>query len=434
MHLTGDAGESGAIPSLFLRLSIFPVGWLRRPAPAPCFAIPLAPLGDDVANRWALRLGKKKISKGIMKIINTAILPLFLVAVILTSCNGFASTAAVSPTYVMETAPVITNTAFYTPVPTFITLTPSKSPTIVPPTLEPVPFTSSRIIMTGLSKTGENIYSYPDDPFRLFAVLPSEIELFHFGMQITGSRFTKNELTPTPTAIPTSGWQLLVYRYRSDETYTNQIATKTNLSAVVRSDDDHIDITLLADIMMKDLQTKFGDCTAFTFHVLDEQNKVQQQGYFSINPHHLFFYSGGIKGNFKDGLTIGYQYSSNENEIEFFPQGQFVTIQEPQSGFYRLSYWFDFVHAAGISAVTEQEEVASKLSIRLFPYREDGKYSVADSHPAIGTVHAVVGSFVVDLPIDYMRENANSKFYLKLVDDNGKIIKDEYFVFIPYIP
>jgi hypothetical protein len=50
----------------------------------------------------------------------------------------------------------ITNTAFYTPVPTFITLTPSKFPTIAPPTLEPVPFTSFRIIMT-VNKTGENI-------------------------------------------------------------------------------------------------------------------------------------------------------------------------------------------------------------------------------------------------------------------------------------
>jgi len=39
-----DAGDSGAIPSLFLRLSIFPVG--RRPAARP---------SAGNANRWALR-------------------------------------------------------------------------------------------------------------------------------------------------------------------------------------------------------------------------------------------------------------------------------------------------------------------------------------------------------------------------------------------
>ena len=38
-----DAGDSGAIPSMFLRLSIFPVG--RRPAARP---------SAGNANRWAL--------------------------------------------------------------------------------------------------------------------------------------------------------------------------------------------------------------------------------------------------------------------------------------------------------------------------------------------------------------------------------------------
>ncbi len=40
-----DAGDSGAIPSLFLRLSIFPVG--RRPAARP---------SAGNANRWAFPL------------------------------------------------------------------------------------------------------------------------------------------------------------------------------------------------------------------------------------------------------------------------------------------------------------------------------------------------------------------------------------------
>ncbi len=55
-----DAGDSGAIPSLFLRLSIFPVG--RRPAARP---------SAGNANRWAVPYSKngeklcrkKKISK-----------------------------------------------------------------------------------------------------------------------------------------------------------------------------------------------------------------------------------------------------------------------------------------------------------------------------------------------------------------------------------
>jgi hypothetical protein len=46
-----DAGESGAIPSIFLRLSIFPVG--RRPAARPSAGTPQRACGA-YANRWAL--------------------------------------------------------------------------------------------------------------------------------------------------------------------------------------------------------------------------------------------------------------------------------------------------------------------------------------------------------------------------------------------
>ena len=50
--------------------------------------------------------------------------------------------------------------------------------------------------------------------------------------------------------------------------------------------------------------------------------------------------------------------------------------------------------------------------------------------------HAVGGYFIVDLPIDRMRANINNenKYYLQITDENGKIIKDDYFLFILYTP
>ena len=353
----------------------------------------------------------------------------------LTSCT---STAMPNTTSIFTPASTETfiPTAFYTHIPTDTPM-PTRIPTTATTTIEPVPFTSfGTIFMTGLSGTGENIYSYPDDLFHLFAVPSSEIESFNFAMEITAFHFTKNELTPTPTATSTAKWQLSIYRYRADNIYANQPTIKTNFATVVKAYSDRLVTSLSTDVKMKDLQAKFGDCGAFTFQVIDEQGNTQQQGSFSINPHYLFFYEGGIKGNMKNGLTIGYPYSLNESETEFFHQGKFVTIQESQGGFYRLSYRFDFVNASGVSAVTEQEKVASQLSIRFFPYRDDGNYSTHDSHLATGFLHAVGGYFIVDLPIDYMRENNNNenKYYLQIIDDNGKIIKDEYFVFIPYAP
>ena len=255
-------------------------------------------------------------------------------------------------------------------------------------------------------------------------------------MLITAFHFTKSELTLTPTAIPTAKWQLLIYRYRSDGIYTNQPVFKTNFVTELSAYADRLTYALSADVRLKDLQAKFRDCSVFAFQVTDEQGNTQQRGSFSINPHYLFFHEGSIKGNMKNGITIGYPYSLNENETEFFHHDQFVIIRESQGGFYRLSYRFDFVSASGVSATIEQEEVASTLSIRVFPYREDGKYSMDVSQPVAGFLHAVGGYFIVDLPIDHMRANINNenKYYLQITDGHGKIIKDEYFLFIPYSP
>ena len=63
----------------------------------------------------------------------------------------------------------------------------------------------------------------------------------------------------------------------------------------------------------------------------------------------------------------------------------------------------------------------TRIVLNLFPSR---------GHLAVG------GYFIVDLPIDHMRANSNNenKYYLQITDENGKIIKDAYFLFIPYTP
>lgn len=344
----------------------------------------------------------------------------------------------ITPVLQTETSlPTVINTAFYTPVPTYTdTLTPTKIPTTATATIEPTPFTSfGTIFVTGLSGTGENIYSHPDDVFHLFLVPSSEFESLHFTMGITAFHFTKNELTPTPTAITASKWQLSIFRYRSDSMYANQPAIKTNFVSVVKAQSDRLVTSLSTDVKMKDLQAKLGNCSAFTFQVIDEQGHVQQQSSFSINPHYLFFYQDGIKGNMKNGVTVGYPYALDENETEFFHQGKFVTIHKSQGGFYRLSYRFSYGDAFGVSGVIKVEEAARQLSIRFFPYRDDGNYSIYDLRPLTGFLHAVVGYFIVDLPIDYMRENSSgNKYYLQIVDGNEKTIKDDYFEFNPYVP
>jgi len=153
----------------------------------------------------------------------------------------------------------------------------------------------------------------------------------------------------------------------------------------------------------------------------------------------------GIKGDFDNGVTIGDPYSLNEKETEFFRKGKVVTIHEPRSGFYWLYYWFNLANAAdlrnklanmpGVSETVELEKLAGELSIRLFPYRDDGKYSINDSHFTTGTLSGP-DLLRVDLPIDYLQKNphGNNKYYLQIMDGTKKIIKEEYFLFIPYAP
>jgi hypothetical protein len=326
-------------------------------------------------------------------------------------------------------------TAFFTPIPTD---TPKTTPTRIlstqTATTEPAPFTSfDKVFVNGVSKSGENIYGNPYDLFHIIAAQPNDFAAFRFTMQITAFHFIKNELTPTPTALPIEKWKILIYRYETDGVYINRPVIETYFKTNVTPYTNKLLMYMTADVSMDTVQTKFGDCRAFTYQVIDERGKIHEQGYFSIN-HYLV--GGGLLGNINDGVTIGYPYSLNEKETEFFHQGKFVTITELKSGFYRLTYDFNFISASGVSGVDELIKLANELTIRFYPYNEEGNYSTYDTYPATGNLIAAASIYRVNLPIDYLKENAsiNNKYYLQVVDGKGEILRDDYFLFIPYAP
>lgn len=372
-----------------------------------------------------------KKTGGILK--NPLLLVVFVIG--LTSC-----TSTVTPTISSGFTPSPTETsvptAFFTPIPTD-TPTPTKIPTTPTATTEPVPFTSiGKVFVMGISKTGENMYGGPYYLFHTFTVNPSEFAAFRFIMNITEFHFIKNELTPSPTAIPTEKWKILIYRYETNGKYTNQPAIETNFKTDVIPSIDRLQMYMTADVSMDEMQTKLGDTSAFTYQVVNGQGKVQQQGYFAINPNLLFHEGGGLIGSWKDGVTLGFPYSLNEKETEFFHQGKFITVSEPISGFYLLIYIFDFSSATGIYSVYEMEAIIDSFTVELFPYREDGNYSNSVSRLLGSRLLATGGLLIVELPIEYLKANNNkdSKYYLQITDSKEVVVKDEWFIFVPYNP
>lgn len=354
------------------------------------------------------------------------------------SCTP-AVTPSVAPTTVLFSTSIPTETFLPTAI---FTTTPSRTPTPTELSITktatpiPTPFTYfGEISVSRIDHSGMGIVGGLDDIFHTFTEQPDGLAAVRFTTQIAANHFINGKPTPTPTPIPTDTWRVVVYRYRTDGMYINQHFVDANFKTDVMSYPNRLVIYLSADVSIEAIQTKFGDCSAFAYQVLNEQGKVQQQGNFAFNPHPLFASGGGLMGNIHDGITVGFPYSLNEKETEFFHEGKFITIHELKSGFYRLSYLFNLTEATGVSATVEQEKVANELTIRFFPYQEEGNYFDRDAYLADGTLIHTAGIYQVHLPIDYLRNNTNSnnnKYYLRVLDGSGKIVREEYFVFIPY--
>lgn len=333
--------------------------------------------------------------------------------------------------------PTVFQTAFYTPIPTD-TQTPIPQPTVPllvtesTPSLNP---TVHKVFLYGITGAGdlsgtlivENSFLPMYEPQGGYSELQFIVLLPHP---------LKNNLSLSQVASMTSDWRMYIYRYRTDNSYSNQPTIELNNFQAETDNDFH---RLITKVEREKLQTEFGDCRAFASQIIDEHGDLLWQGYFVLNPNsglYNLFDNNKAREAVNEGILLGYPYSFYQEETAFFRQKGFITISEPKGGFYRLTYMFNFILASGTSATVEQESIASKLAIRFFPYQQDGKYSMSDSYPVTGNAHPVSGTYTVELPIDYLKENirGNNMYYLQIEDDNGNTIKDETFEYIPYAP
>lgn len=298
-----------------------------------------------------------------------------------------------------------------------------------PVTLELHP-ANTTIFVTGITDDNDLRFSLGDGtPFWILYEIEENYKALRFMVALQKSPYHK--ITPAQLSSLTMGWHILIYCYRTDETYTNQpflIIENLKVEGTVGN------VNLNGDVQREDLKIKFGDCRAFTFQLADKQKNIQQ-GNFVLNPNTGLYDNKEVRESVNAGVFIGYPYSLHENETAFFQQDNFTTIFEPQGGFYRLCYMFNFGFAVGNSSLYELEKIASEISIKLFHYKENGVYSNENYYQILGETQPT-WPYILDLPMDYLKENknGNNMYYLQFVDSNGKIIKEEYFTFIPYPP
>ena len=304
----------------------------------------------------------------------------------------------------------------------------SPTNTAMPPIIQPVATSESRepassipetitakAFLVGVNEVGAELYGSTGDlgMFNRFYVSQDKIIALRFYVSLDHPH--TNESVPTPTTIPTSQWQLFIYRYRTDGIYSNQPAVEANLST---------------DVSLEELQAEFGDCGAFAYQLVDEQQSLLWQGYFSLNTDSILIKVDTQKA-MKEGVIVGYPYSMNESEAAFFHEGKYIVINEPQSGFYRLFYVYNIM-----LATPDLETDLSELTIKLFPYQDDSNSSIDNSPPIMEKKTSGVGILAIELPIDLMREktNGDNMYYLQIVDRQENIIKDDFFIFTPHTP
>ena len=81
------------------------------------------------------------------------------------------------------------------------------------------------------------------------------------------------------------------------------------------------------------------------------------------------------------------------------------------------------------------EALTEELAIRLFPYREDGGYAIANSYALLGEAFHGGYVFQVHFPFTWQSESFKDDrmFYLRIADGDENILKEEYFHFVPYV-
>jgi hypothetical protein len=283
-------------------------------------------------------------------------------------------------------------------------------------TLTPTPTVDVSALNLAVTKTSGYPTDHSDGQYRLMVQL--------------GGGFLNHQLTSFQKGQLSSGWRVHMYQRRVDGDYSDQ---KALVLDDVKDPRDQ-QYTFYVETTLEKIRYQFGSHRDLVYQIIDEAGNVvwQDELYLSIGLSPL---PANHNEAVAEGVVVGYPNLLSEDTWIFTHQGKFITIKEPQGGFDRLAYMFDLTKATGIITTSEMEALTEGLAIRLFTYREDGEYAIANSDALLGEVFHGGYVFQVHFLIEMLAEafKDDHMVYLRITDGDGNILKEEYFHFVPYI-
>ena len=248
----------------------------------------------------------------------------------------------------------------------------------------------------------------------------------------------RERITPFQQGLLSSGWLVYLYKRRADNNYSIQDAIVFDDAKKQGPSSEFI-----VSVSLEQVRRHFGDTRSLFYQIVDKDGEIFLQEDIYIDTELTQQYPDNPEKDFpndyhedlNDGVVIGNPnlLSSNISPV-FISNEDFITIKEPQGGFHSLAYSYRFRSIEGITSTAEWENFSKTLVIEVFPYREDGLYTSENKTVLLKEISGVDTVLSAQFPHEWLDKkwNGAQKFYLRITDESGNILKEAYLQFIPY--
>ena len=253
-----------------------------------------------------------------------------------------------------------------------------------------------------------------------------------------GVNLYKERISSFQQGLLSSGWIVYLYKRQADQNYSIQ-------DAIVFDDTAKQDGSgeFSVSIPLEEVHHKFGDTRGLVYQIVDKTGKIFFQDAIYIDSDLVKQYPDNPERDFPntyredltEGLIIGNPnfFSSNISPV-FIPNENLIIIKEPQGGFYSLAYSYNFALDEGISGSAELEDLSETIIVEVFPYSESASYTLENKTILSKEISGVSGILSAEFPHEWLdkKRDSDQKFYLRVSDENGNILREAYLYFIPY--